>query len=246
MVPTLIIGRKGSRMKDKNVRPILGRPLASYPIMAAKNSREVTDLYISTDCPQLRDLAKTQEVKLIERPAELATNDALAEDAFKHGYEHICAEAKKSGKPLPEIMVLLFANGATITPGILDKGIRFLKANPDYDSVVTVSKYNMFSPLRARKIEGDHVLPFVDPALFANATCDRDSQGDTYFVDCSVFVIRTRCFDYSKGEIPFRWIGKKVYPLHQDGGCDVDFEWQFPVVEHFLKKAGFSEASTPY
>ena len=28
MIPALIIGRKGSRVKDKNVRPILGRPLS--------------------------------------------------------------------------------------------------------------------------------------------------------------------------------------------------------------------------
>ncbi|HUP92882.1 MAG TPA: hypothetical protein VM074_11595, partial [Solimonas sp.] len=90
------------------------------------------------------------------------------------------------------------------------------------------------------------VKPFVAPELFGQATCDRDSQGDTYFVDCSVFVLRPHCFDYSRGEIPFRWIGKTVHPLHQEGGCDVDFEWQFPVVEHFLQKAGFTESATPY
>jgi len=241
MVPTIIIGRKGSRMKDKNVRPILGRPLALYPIMAAKQSKEVTDVYLSTDCPKLRELGQREECNMVERPAELATNEALAEDAFKHAYESILKEGKK-----PEFVVLLFANGATITPGKIDEGIQFLRKNPDYDSAVTVSLYNMFSPLRARKIENNLVQPFVDPKLFENATCDRDSQGNTYFVDCSVFVIRPRCFDYSKGEIPFRWIGKKVRPMHQEGGCDVDFEWQFPMVEFFLKKIGFTETNTPY
>ena len=246
MVPALIIGRKGSRMKDKNVRPVLGRPLASYPMMAAENAKHVSAVYVSTDCPQLRALAEGRKARLIERPPELATNEALAEDAFKHGFEAICAEAKVAGTPDPDFAVLLFANGATITPGYIDQGIEFLRANPDYDSVVSVSKYNMFSALRARRIEGGLVQPFVDPTLFADATCDRDSQGDTYFVDCSVFVVRARCFDYSKGEVPFRWIGKKVLPLYQEAGCDVDFEWQFPVVEHFLRKVGFSETASPY
>jgi CMP-N-acetylneuraminic acid synthetase len=242
MIPALIIGRKGSRVKDKNVRPILGRPLALYPMLAARHATLVTDVFVSTDCEKIRALAIEQGCTFIERPAFLATNEALAEDAFKHGYETIRERTKQE----PELVVLLFANGATITPGIIDEGIRFLREHPDYDSAVTVSKYNMFSALRARRIERGLVQPFVDPKLFANATCDRDSQGDTYFVDCSVFVLRPHCFDYSRGEIPFRWIGTKVHPLHQEGGCDVDFEWQFPVVEHFLRRVGFTETSTPY
>jgi CMP-N-acetylneuraminic acid synthetase len=242
MIPALIIGRKGSRVKDKNVRPVLGRPLALYPILAARHAREVTDVFVSTDSEAIQEIALAQGCKYIERPAFLATNEALAEDAFKHGYEAIALQAKE---PI-EFIVLLFANGATITPGIIDEGVRFLREHPDYDSAVTVSKYNMFSALRARRIEDGLVKPFVDPALFGAATCDRDSQGDTYFVDCSVFVLRPRCFDYSRGEIPFRWIGRTVHPMHQEGGCDVDFEWQFPVVEHFLRSAGFTETSTPY
>lgn len=246
MIPALIIGRKGSRVKDKNVRPVLGRPLALYPILAARHARAVTDVFVSTDSEKIQELAAAQGCAYIERPAFLATNEALAEDAFKHGYEAIVERAAAAGRDPIEFVVLLFANGATITPGIIDEGVRFLREHPDYDSAVTVSKYNMFSALRARRIEGGRVLPFVDPKLFADATCDRDSQGDTYFVDCSVFVLRPRCFDYSRGEIPFRWIGRAVHPMHQEGGCDVDFEWQFPVVEHFLRSAGFTEEKTPY
>jgi hypothetical protein len=242
VIPALIIGRKGSRVKDKNVRPILGRPLALYPILAAKHAKHITDVFVSTDSEAIQEIAAEQKCTYIERPAFLATNEALAEDAFKHGYEHIA----RSHSDI-EFVVLLFANGATITPGIIDQGIEFLRANPTYDSAVTVSKYNMFSALRARRIDDKGLVkPFVPPALFGDATCDRDSQGDTYFVDCSVFVLRPRCFDYSRGEIPFRWIGQTVQPLHQEGGCDVDFEWQFPVVEHFLRRVGFSEEKTPY
>lgn len=242
MIPALIIGRKGSRVKDKNVRPLLGRPLALYPMLAAKHSSSVDEVFVSTDCDKIRDLALREGHTYIERPAFLATNEALAEDAFKHGFDTISARIGSE----PELIVLLFANGATITPGIIDEGIKFLREHPEYDSAVTVSKYNMFSALRARRIEDGLVKPFVDPALFADATCDRDSQGDTYFVDCSVFVLRPRCFDYSRGEVPFRWIGRTVHPMHQEGGCDIDFEWQFPMVEHFLRQAGFTETTTPY
>jgi CMP-N-acetylneuraminic acid synthetase len=242
MIPALIIARKGSRVKDKNVRPILGRPLALYPILAAKHAKSVSKVFVSTDCERIQAIALQQECTFIERPAYLATSEALAEDAFKHGYDQIVNRTKE----LIEFIVLLFANGATITPGIIDDGVKFLREHPDLDSAVSVSKYNMFSALRARRIEHGLVKPFVDPQLFGSATCDRDSQGDTYFIDCSVFVLRPRCFDYSRGEIPFRWIGTKVHPMHQEGGCDIDVEWQFPVVEYFLRRVGFTETAMPY
>jgi hypothetical protein len=41
-------------------------------------------------------------------------------------------------------------------------------------------------------------------------------------------------------------MGQKIYPLKQWGGCDVDFEWQVPMVEYWLRKHGFSKKRTPY
>ena len=61
-----------------------------------------------------------------------------------------------------ELIILLFCNAATINAEMIDKGISVLREKPDVDSVVSVSKYNMWSPLRARKIGKDGLLhPFV-------------------------------------------------------------------------------------
>ena len=43
-------------------------------------------------------------------------------------------------------------NAITINRQLIDKGINLLIKNKKADSAVTVSKYNMYSPLRARKI----------------------------------------------------------------------------------------------
>ena len=74
MIPALIIGRKGSRLADKNVKLLLGRPMVLYPILAAKNAKAVTDVYVSTDCEKIRDVARSEGCHLIDRPARLATN----------------------------------------------------------------------------------------------------------------------------------------------------------------------------
>lgn len=245
MIVGLIIGRGGSTgYPGKNTSLMLGRPLMSYPIMAALNSKYVDKVFLSTDSVDIEKIGAGLGCELIKRPDELATKEALSEDAFKHGYEHI----KEILGEEPEMVVLLFCNSPTISSQLIDEGIEMMRKNESYDSAVTVSVYNMFSPLRARDIDEDgNLIAYIPPDTFENASCDRDSQGDVYFADCSGFVVRPHCFDYEKyGEVPFKWIGKKVYPLKQWGGIDIDYEWQVGQARYWLEQHGFSEQDVPY
>ena len=225
MIPALLLGRKGSSgFPGKNLYPVLGNPLAFYPMMAALKSEAVDEVFISTDDEKLMALAKEIGVDVIVRPPELCTNEALGEDA--------------------EFMVLLFCNAPTVTSKLIDEGIKVLRDHPEYDSAVSVSCYNMWSPLRARKIGDDGLLhPFVPFETFGDPktlNCDRDSQGDVWFADVSVSIVRPRCLEnIEDGLLPQKWMGQKIYPLKQWGGCDVDYEWQIPQVEYWLRKHGY-------
>jgi hypothetical protein len=109
----------------------------------------------------------------------------------------------------------------------------------------------MWSPLRARKIGEDGLLqPFVPFETFGDSetfSCDRDSQGEVWFADMGVSIVRPHCLEnISNGLLPQKWMGKKIYPLKQWGGCDIDYKWQVPGVESWLREHGFSENRTPY
>lgn len=237
MIAALLIGRQGSEgFPGKNVYPVLGHLLSYYPMVAAKNAKFVDEVFLSTDSPELIDLAKEGKVNVIKRPAELCTNKALGQDVFVHGYKEI---TKLRGSL--ELIVLLHCNSATVSSDLIDQGIRILRHNSSYDSAVSVSKYNMWSPLRARKIGADGLLhPFVpfevfgDPAIL---NCDRDSQGDVYFADMSISIVRPRCLEnIEQGLLPQKWMGQQIYPLIQEAGCDVDFEYQISQTQYWLKK----------
>lgn len=242
----LMIGRKGSvGFPGKNVCPVLGRPLAAYPLLAAKNSRNVRRVFVSTDCPEIMAVSKENDAELIERPPELATKRALGEDVFVHGYREIKKILAKEGLEI-ELMVLLFANAATLTGDLIDKGVDILRSNENFDSAVTTSVYNMWSPLRARKLGQDGCLsPMVPFESFGDPktlNCDRDSQGDVYFADMSVSVVRPDCLENMRqGLLPQKWMGQRIAPIPNWGGCDVDYEWQVPMVEFWLRKNGFQE-----
>jgi molybdopterin-guanine dinucleotide biosynthesis protein A len=230
MIAALLIGREGSTgFPGKNLYPILGRPMMAYPLRAAKRSEFIDAVYVSTDSAAIKQVGREHGAEIIDRPPELCTKEALGEDI-----------RQVTGREI-ELMVLLFCNAPTITAGLIDEGIRALRSHPEYDSAVTVSSYNMWSPLRARRIGADGLLhPFVPFEVFGDPetlSCDRDSQGDVWFADMSVSVVRPRCLErLGEGLLPQRWMGRKIYPLRQWGGCDVDFEWQVPQVEFWLRK----------
>ena len=241
----LIIGRKDSEgFPKKNLLNVLGRPLASYAMIAAKESKYIDRAFISTDCEELRELGNSFGIEYIERPACLASKEALGEDAYKHGYDYIKNNLNQTGDKI-ETLSLLMCNAATITANLLDKGIEKLRNNLNADSAVTVSIYNMWSPVRARKLNDDGYLnPFVPFENYdinpENLTCDRDSQGDVYYADMGVSVIRPRCMEnIDGGLLPQKWMGKNILPIENWGGLDLDYPWQVGMVEFWLREHGF-------
>ena len=246
MICALLLGREGSSgFPGKNIRPVLGKPLVTYPLRAALTANMVDRTYLSTDSPMLKSIAVEHGARVIDRPAHLASSTALGEHAYVHGYEVIRDELRADGEEV-ELMVLLFANAATVRPDTIDEGIRVLRAQPDLDSAVTVSCYNMWSPLRARRIGDDGLLhPFVPFETFGDPrtlNCDRDSQGDVWFADMGLSIVRPRCLEHLDGGLlPQKWMGQRIHPLRQWGGLDVDYEWQLPQVEFWLRAHGEPE-----
>lgn len=236
MIAAFLIGRKQSKgFPGKNMYPVLGQPLAYYPLKAAKDCRQIDKIYLSTDDEQLMELADRNGVQVINRPLELCADHTLGEDIYTHAYNF----AKNANKEEIDIAVLLMCNAPMITAKTISLGINILKEHLAYDSAVTVSRYNMWSPLRARRIEDDGLLyPFISLEAFGGhaLSSHRDSQGDVWFADMGASIVRTKWLEDSEdGLLPQKWMGKKIYPLKQEGGLDVDYAWQIPMVENWLK-----------
>lgn len=241
--PVLLIGRGGSRgVPGKNTMSMLGRPMMTYAILAARNALSAGQIYLSTDDSEIARIGVQYGCVLVERPADLASDDALVEDVVVHGFERL---REQEGDV--DIFSLMLCNGPTISSGALDEGVSALLSDLDLDSAATVSLYNEYSPVRAKRIGDDGLLhTFVDPELIEGASCDRDTQDDCWFCDGGAWVLRSRCADLANGDNPFRWMGKNVYPIRQTAGLDIDHPYGIPRVEHWLRANGFSESCTPY
>ena len=237
MICSLILGRKGSQgFPGKNLYVVDGQPLSWYPMTAAMNTPEIDRNFISTDDPELMEIGRNVGFQVIERPDYLATDDALGDEAYKHGYEVICDQIGEK----PELLVLLFCNAPTVTPHQISEGIEMLRRDPTADSAVTVSRYNMYSPTRARTISKDGSLqPYISFEHHPSSdsiNCDRDSQGDVWFADVAVSVIRPENLEkLASGLLPQKWMGTRILPIMNEAGLDVDFEWQIGQVSWWLQ-----------
>ena len=48
--------------------------------------------------------------------------------------------------------------------------------------------------------------------------------------------MKTRCLENMENNLlPQKWMGNKILPYYSDAGLDIDYEWQFPQLEYWVK-----------
>jgi len=234
----IILGRKGSKgIQDKNTMDILGKPAYSYSFCAAKNSKYIDEIFVTSDHEEILQAARQESFSTIKRPDYLCTDEALFEDALVHAYHEIINITKSK----PKYIVVLMCNSVTINAHLIDTGIEMLDNNLVADSAVTITILNMYSPLRARKLNSDGFLdPFVPFEIFGDPktlNCDRDSQGDVYYADMSLTVCRSDCIEnIYQGLLPQKWMGQKILPISNQNGCDIDEPWQIDMSKRWIEE----------
>jgi len=244
MIVSLLIGKAESTgVPGKNVRKILGRPACEYGFIAAKNSSYVDRMFVSTDSPEIARIGAEYGATHIQRPVHLATPESLTEDVFTHAL----GEIERHLGVTATIITVMFANNPAIDVSLFDEGIGRIMNDPSYDSAFSVSKFNMFSPARAKKVsENGEIQPFIDLDLLGEISSIRDSQGDCYFVDFAIQIMKRSCIsEIVLGQKPLKWIGRRPLALFNDYGFDIDTEWQFQVIEGWLRDYGYSESDLP-
>ncbi|MFW1953184.1 cytidylyltransferase domain-containing protein [Acinetobacter beijerinckii] len=83
-----IFARGGSKgLPGKNIKPLAGKPLLQYSIDVALSSDLIEQVFVSTDDPDIAQLAVKGGAILIERPAELATDQSPEWLSWRHAVE---------------------------------------------------------------------------------------------------------------------------------------------------------------
>lgn len=233
-VLAIIPARGGSKsIPRKNIRNFAGFPLIAWSIAAAKQSKLVTRIIVSTDDPQIAEIARQfgAETPFL-RPSEFAQDQTPDLPVFTHALNWL----KENENYIPDIVVQVRPTSPIRPQGLIDKAIKTLIDHPSADSVRGVVPAGQ-NPHKMWRLKNEHspmknLLDVKDLEEPYNAP--RQILPPIYWQTGHIDAIRTKTF--SKNTIS----GKKIYPLIIDPrfSVDIDNEQDWSYFEHLVQTAG--------
>jgi CMP-N,N'-diacetyllegionaminic acid synthase len=211
----VIPARGGSkRLPGKNIMPILGKPIISYTIGHAKDSRLIDRIVCSTDDASIAEVAASEGVQVIGRPPEISGDTAPIDDALRHAVRSLEAENYRS-----DIVVLLIANVIYRRPGLVDECVRKLVDNPPLTAAVTCFQVNQ-RPEWMRRIEGGLLVEVTDCRYYR-----QQELPEYYLPDGAVFALRTDSLMRTQGVTgAYKYLGDRVGYVIQDRMLGVEID----------------------
>lgn len=156
-VLAVIPARGGSKgVLRKNIRPVNGKPLIAYTIEEALKSKVVSRVIVSTEDPEIADIALRlgADVPFV-RPAELAKDQTLMVPVVKHALSFVEAE-----EGLQYDYVILLQPTAPLRLAEDIDGAFAKLASTGADSVISVCQVDDVHPIRMKKIVDDRIKAF--------------------------------------------------------------------------------------
>lgn len=123
-VVVVIPARGGSkRLKHKNIYPVLGKPMLVWGVSAAKRSKYIDDVFVSSEDAEILSVAEKSGAIPLERPVELAQDHVFKMHAITQAVQKIL-DSEEFQKP--DIVVVLQANSPEVKTEDLDAAIEKL------------------------------------------------------------------------------------------------------------------------
>ena len=228
----IIPARGGSKgLPRKNIRPLLGKPLIAWTIEQAKSSRYIDKVIVSTDDPEIAEIAKKYGAKVpFLRPRELARDDSLTIDVIMHALGVLKAENYN-----PDIIILLQPTSPLRNAEDIDSAIE-LFLNSDCESVVSVCEVG-HSPYWCFEIEDGYLKSlFGDEYLRMR----RQELEKVYMPNGAIYISTPqtlyKCESfYCNHTIPY------IMPTRRS--IDIDNEIDFMLAESLIKNISLDSIS---
>jgi len=151
MKPIAILPARGGskRLPRKNILPIKGKPMITYPIEAARQSGLFDDIIVSTEDLEIAAVAESAGACVAHRPANLAHDRATVVQVCLH----LLALLEKDGR-MPNYFCCIYPTALLVRADDLVASHRLLHDPPRADSVMGVSQYNL-QPVQALAQDND-------------------------------------------------------------------------------------------
>lgn len=215
----MIPARGGSKsIQHKNIKLFCGKPLMVWTIEAAKKSKFLDEVVVSTDDEEIKKVAVENKTKVIDRPEEFATDTAKMVGVIEHAINEI-------GKNF-DYLVLLQPTSPFRTADTIDKAIELAIKN-NCDRLLTVSENRSFFWIK----EGERFK-----TLFKNQSRNRQERTPLYKENSCVYVIEIDSFMKNKEIVPDDSDRIYFYETDEIESIDINDEKDFQFAELMFKE----------
>lgn len=158
----VIPARGGSKgIPNKNIVDLCGKPLISYTIEAARKSKYLTDVIVSTDSEQIAAVAKSLGANVpFLRPKNLAADATPSAPVVAHAIEFM----EKINQYKYDAVMLLQPTTPLRSTKDIDNVIK-IWIEEEIDSVVSVVNVGAEHPLRMKRIIGNRLINYIDQGV---------------------------------------------------------------------------------
>ena len=234
-IAALLTGRGNNTLKDKNVLPVLGKPLLYYPAMAAKTCNLITDFYVSSDDEKILKAASDCGYKKIVRPVELAAPTSQHVDAIRHALG-----VMKQDEVEPDILVVLLANSGIVKTEWIEESITQLLKDEALSASVPVLLEMDNHPYRSKRLREDGCLDTWFDFRGKNISTNRQDL-PMNFVLCHNFWtlnLKNSLYSSTEGQQPWTFMGSNIKPIVVEESFDVHDEDDIRRTEKWLLEEG--------
>jgi len=225
-VIAVVPARGGSKsIPGKNIKLLRGKPLLAWSIDTARQVTEIDRVIVSTDDPLIAEVGRNYGAEVYDRPAHLATDEALVIDALK---DLLCR--LESEGDAPEWVILLEPTCPLRSPDDVGKCLA-LVAGGQYDSVATFKDADL-NPHRAwRLVDGvpEVFIPGAIPWL------PRQKLPTAYQLNGAVYVFRAALLAEEAKSLLVGRLGAVLMP--RERSQDIDDHLDFMIVESLMRES---------
>jgi len=158
----VILARAGSKgLPGKHTRMLLGKPVIAYTIEAALASRTIDEIILTSDDPQVIEIAMGYGIRTTSRPVELASDSATVDAAARHACDQMLAKHQFQ----PDLIAILYGNIPIRPSGLIDLAVSHLLEKGG-DSVQSYSPVGKMHPDWMVRLNDDRVVLNCDKPIY--------------------------------------------------------------------------------
>lgn len=224
-----IPARSGSkRIPKKNIKLLKGKPLIAHTIKAAKKSKYINRIVVSTDSKEIADIAKQFDAEVpFLRPASISKADSTEMEFFSHALDWFV----KNENYIPDLIVLLYPTSPFRKAESIDKAIEKMLKNPEADSLRSIRLCSEH-PYKMWVIEKGYLKPFMRKKNMNIHTLSYQLLPTVYIQNASIYITKPSTIKDKKSPT-----GDMIIPFIMDEieSIDINNPLDFTFAEMILK-----------